>query len=255
MPLSFDADARTQSLIETVTGKIKNVFPVEGRQHVLELQDIQADKEWDPKNIEGQLNAKLHGRTWGVPIVGTLVMKDKSTGKVLDKRANTRLMTLPTMTRHYSYVVDGKEYDVTRQFRLKAGVYNRVKANGQLESQWNLAEGRGFHTMFDPASRKMSMAYGSSTVNLYPVLKAMGATDDTIRRAWGPDVYQANATDNPRDVLKLARVMSGQAVGDERAAVMTIRDTFDKTSMRADVNQSTLGSGYTKVEPSSLMAA
>jgi len=256
MAISYDAKATVDSLINTVAKRIGVIFPIEGRQHTLEVQDVQASGDWDMKDIDGYMRAKLHGRTWGLPITGTLVVRDKATGKVLDRKQNARLMTLPVMTRHFSYIVDGKEFDATRQWRLKAGVYHRVKANGQLEAQWNLSEGRGFHTAFDPARHKFTMQYASSTVSLYPVLRALGTSDAEISRAWGPDLLEGNVgspATSARDLTKLYKAITGKPPADEKEMLLTIRDTFAKTAMRPDVNKITLGRPDDRVTPGGLL--
>ncbi len=256
MAISYDAQATVDSLINTVIKRIGLIFPIEGRQHTLEVQDIRVSGDWNMNDIDGYMRAKLHGRTWGLPITGTLIVRDKATGKVLDRKQNARLITLPVMTRHFSYIVDGKEFDATRQWRLKAGVYHRVKANGQLEAQWNLSEGRGFHTAFDPAKHKFTMQYASSTVSLYPVLRALGATDNEISRVWGPDILAANAgspSTNTRDLTKLYKAITGKPPADEKEMLLVIRDTFAKTAMRPDVNKITLGRPDDKVTPGGLL--
>jgi DNA-directed RNA polymerase subunit beta len=257
MPLIYKADATNNNMVEAIQSKLKDIFPVEGKQHTLELSDVHIDKEWDPGDTEAQMGAKLHGRTWGLPILGKLTLRDKATGKALSEKPNARILTMPALTRHYSFIVDGKENTVTKQWRLKSGVYTRIKANGELESQWNLAKGRGFHVGFDPASRKFTMSYGSSTVGLYTLLKTLGASDSEMERAWGPNIFKANYQENPkRDLHKLYKVITGalpNTSDEEKLVAGRIRDEFAATELRTDTTQLTLGKPYNKVNPEALL--
>ena len=67
-----------------------------------------------------------------------------------------------------------------------------MKANGQLESQGNLAKGLGFKGGCDPEKRKFSMKYGTSNISLYPLLKSLGVPDEALEKSWGKAIFDKN---------------------------------------------------------------
>ena len=160
----FDWQQEFESLRSKTLGQIKDMFPLAGSSHELRLDDVYLGKAALPEDIRGQKRAKLYGRTWATPIYADMTLTDKRTGKKLDVAKKVKLANLPTLTDRASYIVDGGEYQVLHQWRLKPGVYSRIKENGQLESQFNLAKGKGFKVEFDPGSRKFQVKYGNSQI-------------------------------------------------------------------------------------------
>jgi len=136
-------------LKDRVTQTVGGLFPLVGKKHTLELKNVNVVDDLHIDDIRSQKEAKVMGRSWAVPVEATVALKDNLTGKTVDQQ-KIKLMSLPKYTRRYSNIVDGQEYQIDNQWRLKSGVYARVKDNGELQSQFNLARGRGFSLGFDP---------------------------------------------------------------------------------------------------------
>ncbi len=81
---------------------------------------------------------------------------DNETGKSLDS-ARLKIGSIPMMTNRFSTIIDGNEYHTMNQFRLKPGIYTRVKNNGQIVSQFNLEKGYNFEMDLDPEKRIFSL--------------------------------------------------------------------------------------------------
>ena len=243
-------------LKDRVTEAISSNFPREGSKQILELEGIQIKDDLDINDIEAQKKAKLRGTTFGVPVKATMVLKDKETGKVIEKKT-LKVATLPKYTRRHSFVVKGSEYQVDSQWRLKPGIYTRVAQNGELQSRFNFQGKQALDMIFDPKTKVFRMKHGGSKPPLYPILKAVGIDDDSMEAAWGKDILNANKTTpkgKPLNVDKLAINFAKRL--DPRADVKSMDDASDvireymgDAELREDVTKLTLGKPFKKITP------
>jgi DNA-directed RNA polymerase subunit beta' len=252
----LNPEGAMKSLEEGTISAVSSFFPVEGKKQKLVLSNIYAGKDIDHEDTASQKRAKTRGRTWAVGIYADMSLVDKESGKVVDTVKGMKLVNLPKLTRRYSFIVDGTEYQADNQWRLKSGVYSRQRANGELEAQFNLAEGRGFRMDFYPTKRQFLLRYGTANIQLLPVLRALGVKDDTVREAWGNQVFDAVAANRSRgDVQKLAKALDYKFQGDDDAAAKLITEKYAASTLRPDTTRLTLGKAYTHVEPDALLRA
>jgi DNA-directed RNA polymerase subunit beta' len=253
----LDPERVMRTLEERVSDKIKSFFPLTGKKHSLVVRDVYTDKEVDVDDVHDQKRARLRGKTWSTGVYGNLDLVDNATGKVLDRSDGVKLLSLPKITRRYSYIIEGAEYQADNQWRLKSGVYAREKANGELETQFNLAKGRGFRMEFDPPKRRFLISYGTANVPLLPVLQAMGVPDDQIRKAWGDQVYAAAAAQKGKgQLVKLAKALEPyKPVENDTDAIPVIRAAYDNTVLNADTTAITLGKPYERVTGEALLSS
>lgn len=237
-------------VIKTVDG----LFPIVGKKHSLELKSIQIKDNLNSDDLRSQKKAKINGRTWAVPVEATVLLKDVTTGKAVDEQT-MRLFNLPKTTSRHSQIVDGQEYQVDNQWRLKSGIYARVKDNGELESAFNLAKGRGFSVGFDPKERNFNVKYGTSHIPLQPLLREMGVPQAEIEQKWGKQITEANAQDSEKAVMKFFKASTGGKAENVEQAREHLKETFGATKMIPDVNKITLGKAHDKVTGSALMDA
>lgn len=262
---NLNPEGAFRTLKDRVKAAISQQFPYVGKVHRLELVDVEirddADNPQAPHhidNIEAQYDAKTRGRTWAVPIRATLRLVDVQTGAELDK-AQVTLARLPKITRRYSYIVDGHERQHDSVFRLKARPYHLIADNGQIRAYWNLAKGHGFDLTADPKTGGLGMKMGTSNIPLYPVLRALEVTDEQMRNAWGPEVFETNKKKSkPNDILKLHKVLFGRGQKDYKApsvveAEELIRGVFAATEVRPDGMLSAFGKPYTSVNGENLL--
>lgn len=243
-------------LKERVTEAISSNFPQEGSKHILELEGVNIQDDLDMNDLEAQKKAKLRGTTFGVPVKATMVLKDKETGDVLERKT-LKVATLPKYTRRHSFIVKGSEYQVDSQWRLKPGIYTRVAQNGELQSRFNFQGKQALDMTFDPKSKVFRMKHGGSKPPLYPVLKAAGVDDDTLQAAWGKDILNANKTTpngKPINVEKLSvnfakRLDPRADVKDMNSASDVIRAYLEDAELRKDVTELTLGKAFDKITP------
>lgn len=245
-----------ETLKQRVAESIKSYFPHESGNRVLELEDISVDDDKQFGGYRDQKKVKMRSGTWGVPVRGTFVIKNKETGKVIDKDT-VKLATIPKITRRYSYIVDGTEYQVENLWRLKPGVYTRTKANGELESHFNV-KGRGFHVNFDPRSRSFKVRHGGAQPPLYPIMKALGVSDEKMEQSWGKEIFEANKL-KPADVEKKAIAFAKRLdrfgeVKDYAEATEVIKSRLKEMEMDPSANERTLGKGFKSISPDAVMA-
>lgn len=186
----IDAPATRTAIMDNVLEAVKNRFPIEDDDVRLELRDVKYEGPTS-YTLEQQKQALLNNRRLGCSIAGTWRLTDKRTGQVLDERRDG-VIRVPYYTDRGTIINNGNEYTVISQARLSPGVYVRRKQNGELESQFNVANGLGFRIGLDRETGALNMSIGQGHVPLYPVLRAMGVSDDEIRKSWGNEVTSVN---------------------------------------------------------------
>ena len=239
-------------LKDRVVSTVSGMFPVKGKKHSLELRNVQVKDNLGIDDIRSQKDAKMKGRTWSVPVEGTAVLRDLQTGKVIDQQ-KMNLLSLPKPTRRYSSIIDGQEYQMDNQWRLKSGVYARVKDNGELAADVNLKQGRNFNLGFDPQSRSFNMKYGTSNIPLRPLLREMGVSSEELDQRWGKEIAQANAANREKAVLKFYKASTGEKTDSVDTARQHLFDTFQGSELLPETTKETLGKAYTQVTGPALM--
>ena len=177
---------------------------------------------------------------------------DSKTGKLLDSAKNKSLLRIPYYTERGTFIHKSNEYSSLRQLRLRPGIYSRIKANGELESQFNVQRGTGvgYRISMSPSTGVYKLNIGQSSVNLYSILHDMGVEDDTLKDAWGPEVLAINkAKYDPRALDKVYNklvplkdrtgLQNSSSSREDKAKLL--RDAFDKQKVDKDIRKSTLG--------------
>jgi DNA-directed RNA polymerase subunit beta' len=253
----LDPERVMKALEDGTVEKINGFFPLVGKKHTLVAKKLYSGGDVSIDDIPSQKKARLRGRTWAQGIYGDFDLVDNATGKTVDRVTKLKVAGIPKITRRYSYIVDGTEYQVDNQWRLKSGVYTRRKANGELESQFNLAQGRGFRMGFNPERRRFLVTYGSSNIQLLPVLQALGIPDEKIRAAWGDGLYARSMADKKRgEVIKLAKALDRKASpATDAEAAEVIAQAYSGTKLLPETTKVTLGQAFDTVGGGVLLAA
>lgn len=221
----IDAPATRTAIMDNVLEAVKNRFPVEDDDVRLELRDVKYEGPTS-YTLEQQKQALLNNRRLGCSIAGTWRLTDKRTGQVLDERRDG-IIRVPYYTDRGTIINNGNEYTVISQARLSPGVYVRRKQNGELESQFNVANGLGFRIGLDRETGALNMSIGQGHVPLYPVLHALGVSDDDMRKSWGNEVANVNIGKfDPRALDKVYARYAGRKANmnlttQEKAAFIT----------------------------------
>ena len=236
---------------------IRAHFPIEGRERTLLLKDLEVEADKDAHDdIEGQHKAKLSGTTFARPVFATLALRDNATGKETVERL--QVAELPVVTRRYSYIVGGQEYQVDNQWQLKPGVYTKRRQTGELETRFNITNRQDFDITFDPATKQFKMERGKSkAIPVYPLMKAMGVDDDTLEKQWGKDVLEANkqmrgAATALEQFYKADRK---NAPSSRDTAASYVREALSGSELRPDATEMTLGKPFKAVDGNVLTLA
>lgn len=250
---------------------VKANFPVDKGNRQLVLNGVEIDeRSAKDKDIHSQEAAKERGRTWGANVKADVSLVDKKTGKVID-RSKVKLFTLPKPTERYSYIVNGTEYQVDKMWRLKSGVYSTIKANGALETEFNLGDDQGnpapfakeskLKVPFNPQTKQFKLKWATTNTSLYSVLKMLGVQDEEMKKAWGDDIYKANARGDKQQsdirgfykkVAQRGVVAKSDSYDDMASALVT---EFGKTALTPASAKRTLDKPFSEVSGEALLRA
>jgi len=257
----MDVNALQLDMQNQLASAIKNNLEVQGMHRSLTVENVEFKGNRLPTDFAGQRDIKDRSGTWGQSVRATVALRDKKTNKILSKKKIT-VGNLPTITNRYSYIVGGREYQVTNQFRRMSGVYTRIADNGQFQAVAS-NERRGQRKMtFDPNTKviKIQPLQGSTTeVNIYMLLRAAGRTEDEIAKVWGRGIVDANKM-SYRETTVLRKLRSVAIKIDPSANVSTpkhaahvIMKELSKITFDPRITQDILGKPHALLDENALM--
>ena len=250
-------DKQYSALRDHAIESIKSHFPFNEAGRELKLERIWAEDKGSGDDISAIKRAKLSGKSWDTPIYGEVSIVDEETGKRVGHTKRMRLGRVPRMTPHYSYVVDGTEYQVGTQTRMRSGIYTRRKANGELEGHFNLAKGLNFNAKIKPESGKFIMEVNKANLPMYPVLRALGATDKQIEGHWGKELIDANKTDEATSEKVSRRLHRMLIKGKEPEKYSEVQsgliEYYNNTQMDPKSTVRTLGASFDRINSDALL--
>ena len=174
-----------KSLVDNVLKALGEVFPLTSKDGkvVLEGSNFRVDlSKYNFDDLKKLQTARSMGESLTVPIFGDMVLKRD--GAKAQSLRNFRLGELPVVTALGTFMVGGNDYFTPKQLRLKPGFYTREMNNGQLETFINV-RGRPMRLWMEPANGILKWEYGSSNVDLIPVLQGLGVEDAKLKDALG----------------------------------------------------------------------
>jgi len=255
---TFSGPEQFDALKKTVVESYQKLFPVQKDPNgaSLHLNKIWVDDQaLDPHDYVDQKKTRLAGNTWGAPVYASLELRD-GTGKVVDRMEKVRLATIPRLTPRGSYIVGGNEYQVANQLRMKMGPYVvRTQKGDQYKAVLSL--GGEFNKRpeihFDPISNKYTAVIDQSRMPLYPLMHAMGVSDEEMRKNWGPEIFAANRVDPDKYVLRFAEKLTRTKTDNPQTASEAIK-AYAKTAVTdPKVSEVTLGKAYPHLHPGMLL--
>ena len=258
---SFDDIKATRAAIfGGVQTAASSLQPLQNKRHTLSITDVGWSDPEEFKPIKKQKEAILKGETLSRGLKGTINLIDNATGSVLESKRTT-LAKIPYLTDRGTYILNGTEYTLANQMRLRPGVFTRVTGSGDVESHVNVMPGKGISHRYslNPEKGIFNVSFGQASVPLMPLLKAMGASDKQIRDTWGNDIYAANAVKNDPQYLdkifkKVGRLQPGEAASEENKT-KSIFAAMSKMELDPEVTAATLGKPYRNVSVDSILDA
>lgn len=255
-----DIKATRAAIFNGVQTAASSLQPLSNQRHTLSITDVGWGDPEEVKPIKTQKEAILKGETLSRGLKGTINLIDNSTGKVLESKRTT-IAKIPYLTDRGTYIVNGTEYTLANQMRLRPGVFTRITNSGDVESHVNVMPGKGLSHRYSLSPEKgvFNISFGQSNVPLMPVLKAMGASDKQIREAWGNEIYASNAVKNDPQYLdkifkKIGRLQPGEAMTEESKA-KAVAAAMTKMELDPEVTAATLGKGFSNLSVDSVLAA
>lgn len=258
--LANDPKDQFAELSSKLLAEIAQTFPVEDKtgKYEVRVSDLKVHDALGVDDIKGQFDTRMAGRSWAVPVHGTLEVVDKATGKTLVRRPDATIASIPKLTRHYSYIVGGQEKFIANQWRLKPGAYVRPTGKaGEVKAQFQLAKGKSFDIKIDPGTENIHLDIGRK-VPLYSVLHALGASDADIEKSWGKDKLDKNRRTGvklEKDLQSFYRAVKDKDPPEGSDIKTEVRDYLGATLMSPDVTKITLGHPIDKVTDQALLLA
>jgi DNA-directed RNA polymerase subunit beta' len=254
---AFDISIRNEEIRKSIANSIQSQFPIKGSKKTIELENLEvANTSLTPDDFPDQKEAKLAGKSWDYPIYANMRLVDNETGQALDS-TRLKIGAIPMMTNRFSTIIDGNEYHTMNQFRLKPGIYTRVKNNGQIVSQFNLEKGFNFEMDLDPEKRIFFLTRKNKHYELYSILKALGVDDNEMRKVWGEEVYKLNVGSSigkqEKIIIDLYKQLTHQEAPYDKA-VEGLKEYFNNTKVSPFTTKITLGESFESVTPKALLA-
>ena len=179
-------------IANNVTSAIAKRFPLESDKYILTLENLHyLDKEFTPRD---EKDALLRGKTLGTRLRGDWVLYDKQTGKELQRKAENTLVNIPYLTDRGVFIRSGNEYGLRNMFRLRPGMYTRIRGDGYIATHVNPAQGTGRQSniVLSPESGVFTWKMGTRNYGLLPILLASGKSPEEIKAAWGDELFDNN---------------------------------------------------------------
>ncbi len=171
----------------------KALNKLESPAYRLKVTKVELHTPKEPITFADQNKAIMQKKDITIPLKGHFQMIDKKTGHVVDEKTTT-IAHIPWITERNTCIINGSEYVVTGQQRLKPGVYSRIKDSGEAEAHVNVQPGTGVggKVIFYPDRALFVYQVGTTQIKLYGFLKELGVSDNDMEKAWGKEIFLKN---------------------------------------------------------------
>lgn len=190
----FDPDKTRDWLHEKVASAFqKHLNKLESPAYRLKVTNVELQLPKTAPSYKEQNKAIMEKRDISFPLRGSFEMIDKKTGRVIDSKTTT-IAHIPWLTDRNTAILNGSEYVVSGQQRLKPGVYTRIKESGEAEAHVNVVPGSGVggKVIFYPDRALFVYQVGTTQIKLYGLLHDLGVSDAEMERAWGKEILLKN---------------------------------------------------------------
>lgn len=257
--LAADPQKQFEELKSKLLDQISSMFPIAPARsrYEVHVEDVRVDDELGVDDVKAQAEARLKGRSWAVPVRGTVKVIDKTTGKPVLTKTDAQIARLPKMTRHYTFIVGGQEKSITNQWRLRPGPYvKETQKEGEYEAQFQLAKGKPFNVQTDETGY-LHMKVGGRKVPLYSMLHAHGVDDDAMRKAWGDEIFKVSKSKaNPdKDLRSFHKAWTGRELAKSKDPAAAVQGLLSDTKMDPVVAEVTVGAKKDRVDEDVLLRA
>lgn len=238
-----DHAAVRQAVFDNALAAIPQAGQAENTRYHLGLSNLSyvGQDHFNPAELKA---LRLGGRTAARRVIGTLTLTDKASGEKVDSRRLT-VAHVPYLTEHGTFLWNGTPTILSHQLRLDPGVYVRRRGNQDVEAHANFLPGTGVsHRLrFEPASDVVKMDIGQAEIPVLPMLQAMGATDDELKKVFGPAGLAANKKAARPHHLKALydRIVPGGKGGDDAEMAAQVATRLSSAPVDPWVVKRTLG--------------
>lgn len=249
-------DSQFSEMMKRTERVVATAFPIESKLYRMSVSDLRWTEVGDHiKNDPGlHKEHKLKEKTLSAKLMGTVLIKELG-GKLVNKRTNFVLLTLPHKTNRASYIVNGNEVQTVNQLRLRPGPYTRFTSDDNTETFINAAGG-GYRILFNRETKVFRLRSGSTYVYLYPVLKALGIGDVELQHSWGREILTANKKhDKPEQVARLYKAMRRFAEPPKDSAELSasVDAFFRSKTLDPAISKLSLKEAFTNITPKLLL--
>lgn len=182
-------------IYNNVLKSVQKRFPLYNDKYVLTVQNLSYA---DPQEVSyaDQKKAVMQGKSVGRRLRGQYVLRKADTDQVVSKTAPQTLMKVPYITDRGTFINNGHQYTFNNIMRLEPGVYTKKNSDDQITAQFNVKKGTGagFNMRFIPSKGLFQVSRGTANAPAYTVMRDLGATDQQLKQAWGPELFQTNRT-------------------------------------------------------------
>lgn len=256
----FDPEAQNAEMQKTLKNSINSIFPLTSGGKRMDIINIRIDDTLDQYDYPEQKEIKLNRRSWQIPIVADFVISDEKTGRVIHQSKNTKIGNVPKITNRFTTIIDGNEYQTVNQIRRRSGIYSRIKKNGELEAEFNLAKGQNFKMELDPISQIFNIMYANRKIRLWTLLSTIGVPEEEIQKKWGKELLDINKKGALNTEASEMTYLYKKLYRNDPKSYQDVIDGIIKyfetgTEIDPDTTKITLGESFDRVSGKALLAA
>jgi DNA-directed RNA polymerase beta subunit len=255
-PNKFNLDIQTK-LKDAIESKHSTI---QGRKQSLHISNVHFDELPEIDDYKVHKETLANKDTLAVNMYGTVALKDKE-GNLIEERKKVKLSRVPIVTNRFSFIVNGKEYIVHNQMRLRPAIYTKLNRLGEAQADFNLSKGTNFTITYMPAKQQLMVKIRNSHVPLYTILKDVyEMTDKELIAAFGQQRHLQEmsklATRRLPYIKKLHELLLRKPGPDSiPGCAMGIKMYLNTTVMDPVTNARTMGKRYGNVSKESLLHA
>ncbi len=260
-PVMAPAQTRRERIRTQVAASAAKLFPIQATNYTIEAQDVRVEpRRVSPGDVK---RAFMEQTSLTEPLRAKVTIRNKADGAVIESKTMT-LGHVPVLTNEHTFVIDGTRYLLSNQLRVRPGTYTRFRANGEIESLFNTGKGANFRVIMDPATGVFFLQFQSTKIPAYPVLKALGATDDQMAQRWTQGVVETNARATAGKEAAAMKTLASKVLpphaqppADTTPAQLAeiIKTEWTKANISGDITEVTLGERFEHVSTAAIIAA